>query len=342
MSAPARLPGTPLGGEHKKSRFHSPLQEMDGINAAEVTATVLEMPEDELGKDIDIEDCGEVKDMFKSMMHMMKSVKVEVSGMKVAVDQAKLQAGMAVAVATKAEASIAALQKTVEESFVTKEAANQSVAELRIEFERKFENVSATAPTTPELSAREATVVFTGLDGMLANSKEFIDKHLENMKLPIPLDAFHKGETFKGVLHYKFDNHQAAAEVIKKFDQAKVQYKDKSILCKADLPVEQRVPLSFILGLRRLLLSWGFDRKNLKVNDAIPLLSVGGDKVVSAHVEGSHIHVEWFDHEWASWDALQSSPGFKELIDSANTRLGHSAEAKKGRGKGYKGPPRNQ
>ena len=102
--------------------------------------------------------------------------------MKVAVDQAKHQAGMAVAVATKAEASIAALQKTVEESFVTKEAANQSVAELRIEFERKLENVSATAPTTPELSAREATVVFQGLEGAFADAKEF-DKQIKSMKL---------------------------------------------------------------------------------------------------------------------------------------------------------------
>ena len=85
--------------------------------------------------------------------------------------------------------------------------------------------------------------------------------------------------------------------------------------------------------------SWGYNRKNLKVDDSIPRLSVGGDDVVTASVVDNELKVDWLHSDWSSWTELVNALEFKALIDAAGTRLAQAAESRtKGGGKGHKGP----
>ena len=119
-----------------------------------------------------------------------------------------------------------------------------------------------------------------------------------------------------------------------KLSQVKVQHAGRQIWCKIDLPVEERTSLGFILGLRRLLISWGFDRRNLKVQDEVPMLSVGGSPVASASVANNALEIKWSEESWKTWGDLTGSLEYKNLVDDANKRVKQSAESrKKGGGK---------
>ena len=92
--------------------------------------------------------------------------------------------------------------------------------------------------------------------------------------------------------------------------------------------------LSLLLGLRRQLNTWGFDRRAVKVDDDNLSLAVLGKTVATARVKGGRIEIEWLDPTWGMWKDLQDAPEFKKLIEDNNERLARAAENVKGGGKG--------
>lgn len=79
--------GIPIGGERKAARHGSPGQQ--SMDKPE------EFHEARAGEDDEMEDEGDVTQMFKSMMKMMKSVKTEVSSMRKDVGDAQNTASQA-------------------------------------------------------------------------------------------------------------------------------------------------------------------------------------------------------------------------------------------------------
>ena len=216
------------------------------------------------------------------------------------------------------------------------DAAMASISNLKDEFERRVASITNSAASSPQWSAREATIVLGGLGDNWEAAKDFVSGEVSKERLPEP---FFKGDQFRGVMFYKYDNANEANQMVTHFDRKKTQYKGQNVWCKHDSPIAQRVPLSFILGVRRLLISWGYNRKNLKVDDSIPRLSVGGDDVVTASVVDNELKVDWLHSDWSSWTELVNALEFKALIDAAGTRLAQAAESRtKGGGKGHKGP----
>ena len=135
-----------------------------------------------------------------------------------------------------------------------------------------------------------------------------------------------------------YDNIAAATATIKHFDRTKLQLAGQNIKCKLELPVDQRACLGMVLGLFHHLLEWGFDRKNIKVDDAIPMLSVGGSPIMKVSVADNAVKIDWMDQTWEAWSDLQQAEEYKKLLIMSNTRLSQGAEhKKKGTGKGKKG-----
>jgi hypothetical protein len=226
-----------------------------------------------------------------------------------------------------------------EDAQAKAEAAHASIKELRKEFVERFSNMTASHQTTPVLTARETMVVVGGLGDDFDDANRFIAEEVSTRKLHVPSDSFFKGDQFKGIMFLKYNDVSEANEVVRKLSQVKVQHAGRQIWCKIDLPVEERTSLGFILGLRRLLISWGFDRRNLKVQDEVPMLSVGGSPVASASVANNALEIKWSEESWKTWGDLTGSLEYKNLVDDANKRVKQSAESrKKGGGKGYKGP----
>jgi hypothetical protein len=179
-------------------------------------------------------------------------------------------------------------------------------------------------------------VVFTGLGNDLETATKFIDDELSKAKLHPPMECYPKGD-FRGALYHRYDSALAANAAIRHFDRSKLQLAGQTVKCKPELPVEQRACLGMVLGLRYHLIQWGFDRKNIKVDDAIPTLSVGGSPVLKVSIAKSEIKIDWLDPTWEAWNELLNTEEYKELVQMSNKRLSQAAEHKKGMGKGNKG-----
>ena len=107
------------------------------------------------------------------------------------------------------------------------------------------------------------------------------------------------------------------------------------ILCKLDRLIEDRAPLSFLLGLRRQLIGWGFNTKEVKVNDEELSLSVARVPVLHAKVIDMELKLQWDSDAWEKWALLQESAELQQLIKVASDKLANSAGSiTKGKGKG--------
>ena len=122
-----------------------------------------------------------------------------------------------------------------------------------------------------------------------------------------------------------------AEDVVKKM--YKLKRGEEEVWCKKDLPLDRRVPLSFLLGTRRQLLNWGFTKSNVRVQEETNTLTVAGQPIVKAVVSGSILKLEWINQEWKNWSELVESTEFNELTKKANGSLQKAQDAK-GKGKG--------
>ena len=154
-----------------------------------------------------------------------------------------------------------------------------------------------------------------------------------------PAIQYFKANAFNGRVFCKYINGQVTDEKIRAFGSKTLTHSGRKISCKPDLPVQQRVPVSFLLGLRRHLIDiWGLW---VKVGDTIPVpvMSISGQPVAKVRVVSDQIDVEWVDGPWADWKDLHDAPEYIKLKEDSNKRLGQAAEykKKKGNGKGKNG-----
>ena len=75
----------------------------------------------------------------------------------------------------------------------------------------------------------------------------------------MPLDVFEKGETCNEILFAKFPEPTALETVLSAFRKKGLTYKGKAVWAKVDQPIGAWAPLKFLIGLKRLLASKGWD-----------------------------------------------------------------------------------
>ena len=182
-----------------------------------------------------------------------------------------------------------------------------------------------------------STVLFGGLQSLSFDDAEaWIKEQIKDRKLEDPEIVYYKGDKFAGLAFAKFASSTAAENVIKKM--AKIQKGDEEVYCKKDLPLEQRVPLSFLLGLRRQLITWGFTKRKPRVNEYSNTLTVGGgNPVLKVTVGGNRLVLEWMSQDWKDWKELAESSEFKKLKEKAEETLSKAEDKGKGDGKGKTG-----
>ena len=96
--------------------------------------------------------------------------------------------------------------------------------------------------------------------------------------------------------------------------------------------------LSFLLGLRRQLITWGFTKRKPRVDEDSNTLTVGRDNpVLKVSVNANHLVLEWMSQDWKDWKELVESTEFKKLKEKAEETLAKADDKGKGDGKGKTG-----
>ena len=148
-----------------------------------------------------------------------------------------------------------------------------------------------------------------------------------------------KGETFKGMLFYRFDKPETADKVIKELSKLCPEFKISGTVYKPkfkqDALIEERAPLSFLLGLRWMLGELDYNKKIIRVNENRLVIKFNGKAVARTTIQAEKLIVEWLDPKWEEWKDLHDSNEFKGLLETAFRRLKQASETiAKGKGKG--------
>ena len=98
------------------------------------------------------------------------------------------------------------------------------------------------------------------------------------------------------------------------------------VWCGPDRPLQERVPLGFLVGVKKLLISWNFNKKAIKVNEEEMVLSVGGKDVLQAVVEDNVLTMKWMADDWEKWSDFTDSGELAVLIAKAGERLTNLGE----------------
>ena len=109
-------------------------------------------------------------------------------------------------------------------------------------------------------------------------AEDWITRKLKELCLPEPHEMYHKGDEYKGITFAKYRTPEEVTKVTEAFDKGQFKIADKPIWSKRDLPLEARVPKSFLLGLRHHLTQWDFTKREVKVDEVGKTLSVAGMK----------------------------------------------------------------
>ena len=130
---------------------------------------------------------------------------------------------------------------------------------------------------------------------------------------------------------------------INELNKSKPKLQGSEVRFKKEAPIEERAPLSFLLGLRWQLGEWGENKKTIKVDENKMTLKFAGKLVVSVAVKADRLEVEWLTDDWKQWNELHDSAEMKALVETADKKLQHATEGKnvackgkKGKGKGTK------
>ena len=185
---------------------------------------------------------------------------------------------------------------------------------------------------------KECSAVLGGLKGYDGDGwKDWVTSLLAQQGLH-PQEVYWKGD-WNGMLWAKFNNESERDKAVKVLKGCGL---GAGGWAGVDRVLEDRVVGSFLLGLKRHLVDWGFDRKEVRVDlDKDPATTtVGkgkdGKPVITARVRGGKMEVDWVDATWGEWEELTSSSEYRALISKAAEKLGKSSgggSAGKGKGK---------
>ena len=190
-----------------------------------------------------------------------------------------------------------------------------------------------------KITEEYTAILVGGLQSMaFEEAHNWVKRTIKEKNLQEPTVVYHKGDVFTGIAFAEFSSSKGAEDAVKKISVAKLKVGDDEIWCKKDLPLHKRVALSFLLGLRRQLIEWGFSRSKVRVKEEDHTLVVGGMTILKAEVKDNQLDLNWKADEWKSWADLVDSTEFRKLQDKVEETLKKAGDEKgSGEGKGKKG-----
>ena len=109
-----------------------------------------------------------------------------------------------------------------------------------------------------------------------------------------PYRAYSKGE-FRSMLWLRFDSQSSRDHCVEVLGKAKLSLASSNIWIAADSPISMRVERKFLFGLKKLLVEWGWQSFEIRVDLDNCKLTIDGTDIVSAHA-----HDQQFDVRFAS------------------------------------------
>ena len=150
------------------------------------------------------------------------------------------------------------------------------------------------------------------------------------MNGPRIAETYTKGE-FKGLVFAKFSSKTERDAAVKLFRSNKLILGGNAIWAKEDLPLEERIPQSFLFGLKKLMIGWGYEKMAVWVDLSKNQLLVGTDIVIALTVEGKELKTD-IAKDWQ--DDLRKDSNFTKLLDDSKEKLRLGGAATKGLRKG--------
>ena len=120
---------------------------------------------------------------------------------------------------------------------------------------------------------------------------------------------------------------QVRDQVVEAFGKARLTINTMRIWCAADSPLPVRVERKILFGVKKLLLSWGWQGFEVHVDTDANLLSIDGHAVVRVNAFDQQLDVKFMPQ----WDTRLSDPALTKLISDCETSM---RERKVGKGAG--------
>ena len=131
-----------------------------------------------------------------------------------------------------------------------------------------------------------------------------------------------------GILFCTFEFEQLRNKAVEILKEAAL----KDIWVVSSAPLYIRVSRSFLLSLRYLLIQWGYNNSQVRVDDQAMILKVDGEECCSAFSFESELKMIW-QGQFESWTDLQNNVEGTKLIDTAKAKLRRAGGKGKGGGK---------
>jgi hypothetical protein len=265
-----------------------------------------------------------VDQMIDRKMVPMQNDITEIKGQ---VQEVKVQAGRAEALALEAKTSVEELRN----QFVKTPPGSSIDGELRKrvqEIETKF----AQGPMAESQGLATNTLVAGGLKVSLAAATQWVNKLFREAENTAPLEVYKKGkpdEEFKGLLFLKFRNSSEAKGALATLKDSMAREnigkdaKDK-IWCDFEFPLEKRICDGFLNDFRKQLLEWQYP-KNASRSTRTWASSRSEASLWPRLIKNFEFGVKW-DSEWETWEKLQASTELQAMMAKATGKKGFSRQ----------------
>ena len=144
---------------------------------------------------------------------------------------------------------------------------------------------------------------------------------------------------FNGNIFVKFEDQDQRDDAIVHFNTKKVTNAGKPSFMSPDLPITERIPRSFLFGLKRLLVDWtdaqgqSYRKGCVQIDADTYTLAVDKEDVLKARVVDNALDIEWLSDQWKQWKEFSEDSKFIQLLTEANAKL-KLAKERSGKGKG--------
>jgi len=152
------------------------------------------------------------------------------------------------------------------------------------------------------------------------------------MSGPKPRDIFTKGDEFRGIIFAKFADKNQRDDAVSVLRRARCQQDGKDVWAKPDLPFEERTMLVF--GAKRVMTDWGYNKAGLWADPENGSLSLGGERVMCATIEGKVLKIDYGTGWQEFLNADVAHPEFKTLLQNIQDKLAKKPSKGKGKTKG--------
>ena len=146
----------------------------------------------------------------------------------------------------------------------------------------------------------------------LESSTTWLERKLEALKGPKHVGTYMKAQEFQGPLFAKFASTVDRDTAVAMLRSARFQEGGTPVWATQDLPVPIRARKIFLVGMRWQLGEWGFEKRNIQIDDDYTEMKVANEVVLKVFVENGALQCRWND-TWASWTELQSAPEVQSL-----------------------------